>query len=45
MQNPGAVLQKVAESNLRILCRHWGAPERGRGHENVPPPPSCLRAP
>ena len=33
MQNTGAVLQKVAEMHLCTLCRAWGAPERGRGHE------------
>ena len=32
-QNPGALLQKVAEGNLRTLCRHWGATQRGGGHE------------
>ena len=25
-------VQKVAESNRWTLCRHWGAPQSGRGH-------------
>ena len=33
LQNPGAMLPKVAEGNLRTLCRHWGATKRGWGHE------------
>ena len=32
-QHTGAMLQKVAESNRWTLCRHWGAPQSGRGHE------------
>ena len=33
MQNTGAVLQKVGETHLSTLSRHWGATERGWGHE------------
>ena len=39
LQNPGAVLQKVAESNLRILCRHWGAPRAWTGPRERAPSP------
>ena len=44
MQNTRAVLQKVGETHLPTLSRHWEATERGRGHEHVPPPPSGLRS-
>ncbi len=33
MQNTGARLQKVGETHLRTLYRHWEATERGRGKE------------
>jgi hypothetical protein len=33
MQNTGASLQKVVETHLLTLYRHWEATERGRGNE------------
>ena len=35
MQNTGARLQKVGETHLRTLYRHWEATERGRGMQET----------